>query len=129
MHRRLTAALAASTLLSAPLLAQTAPGGPQTAQADLSTAAPMMSPVAVRPSEEPVIDVDRIVVLGFPTYDRDGVPGLSVQEFGSWMGVLFTNARQTAPASDYVAAAFSQSDVDKDVAVSSGELAAFLKGR
>ena len=85
-------------------------------------------PVADQPAPAPVIDVDRIVVLDFPNYDKDGTAGLSVVEFGRWMTDLFANARQPAPTSDYVTAAFAQSDVDKDGVVSTGELAAFLKG-
>lgn len=128
MLRRFLPTLIVATALATPALAQTTPNDPQSPPESFSTTPGAPTTTSAQPDETPVIDVDRIVVLGFPTYDRDGVPGLSVTEFGQWMSVLFANARQSAPSAEYTTAAFAQSDVDKDGVVSTGELAAFLKG-
>lgn len=127
MLRRFAPALIAAALAS-PALAQTTPNDPQSPPESVSTIPGAPTTAVAQSDVVPVIDVDRIVVLGFPTYDRDGVPGLSVTEFGQWVSVLFTNARQSAPTAGYISAAFAQSDVSKDGVVSTGELAAFLKG-
>ena len=142
---RLTAAL--TLLLPAALFAQTTPDDPQTppesfgttvpapttyptepvpnaTQSNLYTAQP--SPYTTEPA--PVVDVDRIVVAGYPIYDTDGIPGLSPTEFASWMAQLFANAGQGVPVGDYLSMAFAQADVSKDGLIQQGELAQFLRG-
>lgn len=121
-------------LLPSALAAQTAPNDPNSPPESFNTTVPAPTTFATEPTvypveRAPVIDVDRIVVLGFPTYDTDGLTGLSVNEFGTWMAQLFANARLSNPTGEYVAAAFSQTDVNADGVVGTGELALFLKGR
>ena len=132
MIRRFAPFVITTALLAVPALAQT----PPTNAPESAPTIPMAPTIPVAPTTTiggesavaPVIDVDRIVVLEFPSYDRDGLPGLSSTEFGQWVGVLFTNARQPTPSAEYLTAAFAQSDVSKDGVVSTGEFAAFLKG-
>ena len=106
--------------------AQTTPNDPATPPESFSETLPQPTTPAATTAVR--VDPDRITVQGFATYDTDGVEGLSSQEFGNWVSQLFANAGQPAPAPDYLAAAFAQSDVDSDGAVGQGEFAAFLKG-
>ena len=124
---RPTAAL--MLLLPAALAAQTTTGDPVIVPESVVPAVPQTS-YAVQPQPEaaPVIDVDRIVVAGFPGYDTDGVAGLSPTEFATWMAQLFATAGVAQPGPDYFAAAFEQTDISKDGVIQSGELAQFLRG-
>lgn len=129
MFRR-TIALATALLLPSALAAQTTPDSPQRPPENVGETVPAPTIYATQPAPEaaPVIDIDRIVVAGFPQYDTDGVEGLSTTEFGTWMAQLFANARQSAPTVEYLTAAFEQTDVSKDGLIQSGELALFLRG-
>ena len=120
---------AAALLMPAAVSAQTLPSVPQSSPEGLGTTAAAPTTYATQPLDaRPTIDVDRIVVAGFPTYDKDGVPGLSPAEFGQWMAQLFANAGQEIPVGDYLSLAFAQTDVTKDGTVEPGELTAFLRG-
>lgn len=124
---RLTTAFALA-MLPATLVAQTTPNDPESPAESFGTTVPAPTTYATEPDPTPVIDVDRLVVLGFPGYDSDGVGGLSIDEFGAWMTQLFANAGQPRPTGEYVTAAFAQTDTNKDGVVNTGELALFLKG-
>ena len=129
MIRPTLALLAAALPVAA--LAQTTPNDPTTPPESFGETVPVPTDPAVptrSTTSSVIVDPDRITVLEFPRYDTDGVPGLSTQEFATWVTQLFANAGQPAPLPDYATAAFAQTDVNKDGVVGQGEFAAFLKG-